>query len=429
MLHNDIGPIPAGWQIKTLPDVCSMQSGGTPPKSEPALWAGELPWVSGKDLKAHRLKDAVDHITLEAAETYSKIAPAGSVLVLVRGMGLANGFAVSVIARPMAFNQDLKALIPKGDGSGSFLMYALTFAGERMLRNVADAAHGTKRLSQDDLDTFRLAIPDPDEQRLIARVLDIAVEAANVEKRAGREAQELKRAAMRELFTRGLRGEPRKETELGPIPESWEVVPFPNAASIAEGQVDPKMEPYASMLHVGPESVERDTGRLLDCKTAKEMQLISGKYLFKPGDVIYSKIRPYLRKAILASFAGICSADMYPLTPKSGFNGHFIHGYLLSDVFTRQAVSQQDRTGIPKLNREQLNSILMPKPDPSEQTAIASILDAIDRKIDLHKRKRAVLEELFKTLLHKLMTGEIRVSDLDLSALPPAAPAPQEASV
>ena len=45
------------------------------------------------------------------------------------------------------------------------------------------------------------------------------------------------------------------------------------------------------------------------------------------------------------------------------------------------------------------------------------ILDAIDRKIDLHRRKRAVLDELFKALLHKLMTGEIRVADLDLSAL------------
>jgi type I restriction enzyme S subunit len=59
---------------------------------------------------------------------------------------------------------------------------------------------------------------------------------------------------------------------------------------------------------------------------------------------------------------------------------------------------------------------LLPKMD--EQREIVEILDAIDRKIDLHKRKRAVLEELFRTLLHKLMTGEIDVNDLDLSALP-----------
>jgi hypothetical protein len=56
-------------------------------------------------------------------------------------------------------------------------------------------------------------------------------------------------------------------------------------------------------------------------------------------------------------------------------------------------------------------------PDPDEQREIVAILDAIDRKIDLHRKKRAVLNELFEALLHKLMTGEIRVADLDLSAL------------
>lgn len=56
-------------------------------------------------------------------------------------------------------------------------------------------------------------------------------------------------------------------------------------------------------------------------------------------------------------------------------------------------------------------------PGVGEQREIVEILDAIDRKIALHQRKRAVLEDLFKALLHKLMTGEIRVADLDLSVL------------
>ena len=169
---TDIGPIPKHWSIESLPDVCAIRSGGTPPKSDAVLWAGDFPWVSGKDLKSNRLTDSIDHITREAAEQYSKIAPAGSVLVLVRGMGLVKGFALSLIERDMAFNQDLKALIPSDRVLGAFLMYALKFAGDRMLQNVADAAHGTKRLSQDDLERFKIPVPPLEEQRAIVSALD-----------------------------------------------------------------------------------------------------------------------------------------------------------------------------------------------------------------------------------------------------------------
>lgn len=73
---------------------------------------------------------------------------------------------------------------------------------------------------------------------------------------------------------------------------------------------------------------------------------------------------------------------------------------------------------MPNLNNTILNNIPIAFPaNTAEQQEIVDILDAIDRKIDLHRRKKAVLEDLFKSLLHKLMTGEIRVDELDLSAL------------
>src|SRR5882672_8206958 len=121
-MHGDFGAIPEQWNVRLLSEVCSMSTGGTPPKNDVSLWSGEVPWVSGKDLKSLRLSDSIDHITRDAAERHSKIAPAGSVLVLVRGMGLANGFALSLIDRPMAFNQDLRALVLNPDLSSAFLM-------------------------------------------------------------------------------------------------------------------------------------------------------------------------------------------------------------------------------------------------------------------------------------------------------------------
>jgi type I restriction enzyme S subunit len=170
--------------------------------------------VSGKDLKSARLSDVVDHITEDAAEAFSAIAPKGTVLALVRGMGLAKGFPISLINRPMAFNQDVKALIPNERIEGAYLLYALTFVAPRVLQSVSDAAHGTKRLSQEDLYNVVIPLPPLDEQRSIVLVLEAVRFGLELAQATEAKSVELKDAAMRELFARGLRGEAQRETEI-----------------------------------------------------------------------------------------------------------------------------------------------------------------------------------------------------------------------
>jgi type I restriction enzyme S subunit len=318
--------------------------------------------------------------------------------------------AIKYLDRPFVRGADgTQVLKPRADIDPLFLYYAC--------RSVDVPSRGYNR----HFSVFKnlgIAVPsEPTEQERIGKVMR-AVEAAHSRQVSLVDTSlSLKRATMRELFTRGLRREPQKETSAGPMPHSWDLVPFDQAVVIAQGQVDPKVEPYASMVHVGPENIEPGTGHLLACRTARDLSLISGKYRFSSGDIVYSKIRPHLNKVAMPPFDGLCSADMYPLRARGGVNARFVFHYLLSDWFLRQAVPHQLRTGIPKINRDELSSTFIPKPSHAEQADVVAILDAIDRKIDLHRRKKAVLEELFKSLLHKLMTGEIRVTDLDLSAL------------
>ncbi len=202
------------------------------------------------------------------------------------------------------------------------------------------------------------------------------------------------------------------------MPESWNLVRGSEAFTIQQGQIDPKTAPFSMMPHIGPENIESNTGRLLALKTNVELGISSGNYLFSAEHVVYSKIRPYLNKAAFPRFQGTCSADMYPLLPdKSHFSTEFIFQYLLSSSFVKQASSHQDRTGIPKINRNQLNSVLLPKPDLPEQDLISGALSDCDKKLDIHIRMATSLRALFRTLLHQLMTAKVRVRDLDLSAL------------
>lgn len=172
--ETQIGLVPESWTIRSISDLCEIWSGGTPRKSVAQYWKGDFPWVSGKDLKKPRLDDAIDHVTAEAVEVGSCLAPENAVLVLVRGMGLAKDLPIAVITRPMAFNQDIKALVSRGEFSGAFLQSAIYSGKQRLLSRIVPSAHGTMTLNLDDIESFLVPCPsDRDEAQEITGILDI----------------------------------------------------------------------------------------------------------------------------------------------------------------------------------------------------------------------------------------------------------------
>ena len=143
------------------------------------------------------------------------------------------------------------------------------------------------------------------------------------------------------------------------------------------------------MPHIGGENIESDTGRIIGVATANELGLISGKYLFSSGDVLYSKIRPNLNKVAVPSFSGICSADIYPLRPNSErLSRDFLAHLLRSRDFLAYTEKHSSRTNIPKLNRESLLSYEAILPPLAEQRRIAEVLDRAEA---LQAKRRAAL--------------------------------------
>ncbi|WP_081922011.1 MULTISPECIES: restriction endonuclease subunit S [Hydrogenophaga] len=171
------------------------------------------------------------------------------------------------------------------------------------------------------------------------------------------------------------------------LPEGWSVERLGNVVTIGSGQVDPREEPYSSMLHVGAEDIESGTGRLLQPQTCSELGLISGKYEFDEHAVIYSKIRPHLNKVCFPGARGVCSADAYPLWPKPNvLLPKYLKYVLLSPDFVKYAVSCSMRTGMPKINREDLLASSIPIPSIREQEEIATILEHWDIAISSTER-------------------------------------------
>ena len=193
------------------------------------------------------------------------------------------------------------------------------------------------------------------------------------------------------------------------LPSGWIKVPLGDICRVVEGQVDPRDPEYRDLPHINGEVIESGSGRLLDLRTAAEDRLISGKYLFEPGMVLYSKLRPYLRKVTIAPSRGVCSADMYPLMfDPLKVDTRFAMLSMLAEPFTRYAVAESRRARMPKLNRAQLLAWKMPLPESviaqrhiadklAEQLAVADTAKraAAERLVAAHHLVDAHLREAF----------------------------------
>ncbi len=200
--ETEIGQMPKSWSPRTILELCEIWSGGTPRKAVTEYWNGDIPWISGKDLKRPTLNDAIDHISASGVEAGSRLAPEGTVLLLVRGMGLAKDLPVAVINRPMAFNQDVKALVSRGPYTGQFLRSAIYAGKERLLGQIVASAHGTMTLNLNDVETFKVACPsDLDEAKDIVTILHTLDRKIDLHRRKREVLEGIFKSLLSELMT------------------------------------------------------------------------------------------------------------------------------------------------------------------------------------------------------------------------------------
>jgi type I restriction enzyme S subunit len=190
---------------------------------------------------------------------------------------------------------------------------------------------------------------------------------------------------------------------------SWPIVGLLEVASITAKLVDPRDSLYADVPLVAPDHVESETGRILAFQSAQAQEAISGKYLVEATDVIYSKIRPYLMKVAIPGRPVLCSADMYPLHCGEKILPDYLKQVLLGNPFTQFAIACSNRTGIPKVNREELAQFRFRLPDLETQRNISSKANIWDDAIATANALHLELERRKQGLMQQLLTGRRRL--------------------
>ncbi len=417
--QTEVGVIPEDWDVKPMAELFTFQNGVNADKS---AYGSGIPFINVLEVITHSTitEDRIPgKIALSAQAINTFAVQHGDVLFnrtseTQEEVGLASVYTGN---ESVVFGGFVIRARPRNHRMvSSFTSYALRSPAIRF--QIVARGQGAVRanIGQQDLSRVQIVLPAKAEQEAIAEVLSDADALIESLEQLIAKKRHVKQGAMQGLLSGkrrlpGFETKPGyKQTEVGVIPEDWQLRPLLTVVRVANGQVDPRIEPYRSMILVGPEHIESATGRLLQQQTAGEQRAISGKYLVKRGDIVYGKINPYLKKVILADFEGLCSADMYPLKPVADVAAGFVFAAILGDHFSKYAESVSVRSGMPKINRIELAEYKMPlPPTKAEQTAIATILSDMDAEIAALEAKLGKARQIKQGMMQELLTGRIRL--------------------
>ncbi len=266
----------------------------------------------------------------------------------------------------------------------------------------------------------KIPLPPLPEQRKIAKVLDTIQKAIEIQDRIIEQAKNLKKSLMQKLFTEGLCGEEQKETEIGLIPKSWKVVRLERVVEFSRKPRNLRIKENDEIPFIPMELIP-DSGKYAGWLMKKYSEISSGTFVFK-DDIIVAKITPSFengKQALLTNLPmefGYATTEVFAFHPKDeDIIREYIFEYLrLPRIRSDLTSKMEGTTGRKRLPRNALENLLIPLPPLEEQKQTAHILSVVDKKIEVEQKRKQSLKELFKTMLHKLMSGEIRLKEVEV---------------
>ena len=367
------------WKTRPLSECGEWVSGGTPSKSVASYWNGDIPWISSKSLKTFDLSDSEDRISQKAVKNGTRLLPKGAVVFVVRGMSLANEFRVGVTTREVAFNQDLRAIIPRSDMDGRFLAQFLR-ARERVIMGMTDnASHGTKRLPTELVETIRVPVPPLSEQRRIAAILDKADSIRRKREEGIRLTEELLRSTFLEMF-----GDPATN------PKNWSSRPLQQLVKWKSGE----FLPAKAMQSTGTHAVYGGNGitGYHDSFMFDKPVIVLGRVGAYCGAVHYTKPKSWVTDNAL--YAAEKSSDL-------------IDGFLVSALHQANLNQYSNSSGQPLISGQRISNVPILVPPLALQQRYCVATKKIDCLLESRQKGLEESKTLFDALVQCAFRGEL----------------------
>lgn len=392
-----------GHPSSTLRPLTTLISSGSTPLGGQSVYLedGPVMLVRSQNVRMNRLDVSdVAYISNEIdSQMQRSVVKHNDVLLNITGASIGRVTRFNLKDTRANVNQHVCIIRPKPDRlSSRYLEY---FLSSPQVQNDINNRHqhgGTRQaLTFAQISEFEIPLPPLSEQKRIADILD----KADAIRRKRQEELDTLSALRSSVFLR-LFGDPRSRQS------DWPEVYLGDVTVLDAPMVDPREEEYIDLIHLGPDRIEKNTGRLLPALTAREEGLISGKFLFDDRYLLYSKIRPYLRKVALPHFKGLCSADVYPIRPvEKVTTREYLFALLISEAFLSYTTSLPSRASIPKLNRKELAAYTFRLPPIELQQQYTEILRSHEHTTETFGKAADESEHLFNALVQRAFKGQL----------------------
>jgi type I restriction enzyme S subunit len=381
-----IETLPSEWEVRPFGEFCDFMGGTQPPKST-FVYQPTVGYV-----RLLQIRDFEDDSKATYIPDKGRVRRIGADDISIARYGASVGRILT--GKEGAINVAIMTTFPNTSVvDKGFLFFVLQHPNfYRYLTGLGGRA-AQAGFNKGEVSRFRFPLPPLPEQKKIAHILSTVQRAIEAQERIIQTTTELKKALMHKLFTEGLRNEPQKQTEIGPVPESWEVVPFDQFATLQRGYDLRKQDFRHGKLPVIGATQTIGYHDTANVKAPGVTVVRSGSSAGKPL---------FISEDFWAHNVVLFVKDFHGNIPK------FVYYKILALDLTqyRQGVA------VPTLNRNTFSAIEVALPRLEEQQEIVDALDSVGTKTEAAERKKAQLQDLFRTLLHELMTAKTRVPDL-----------------
>lgn len=378
------------WRKVRLGDITKWSSGGTPSKSNPSFWNGSIPWLSAKNMPDGWVEDADIKITKQGLDAGSNLAPVNSVLMLVRGSGLFNRRYISIVKKPVAFNQDVKCIEAGKQILPVFLYYLLRGYDAQLVGMLETTGIGAGKFDTKRLQEMPVCIPPLSEQRAIAAVLSALDDKIELNNRINQKLEEMAQAIFKSWF---VEFEPFQdgelvESELGLIPKGWRTGTL---------------------------------GELVTVKYGKDHKKLSDGLIptFGSGGIMRYVEKPlYSGESVLIPRKGTLNNVIYINEPFWTVDTMFytemrvknIAKFIYFFVSSNDLAAMNSGSAVPSMTVDILNNLKVVIPHQSNFDEFESAVSSLFLQQQCLAKENQQLASLRDTLLPKLMSGELRVS-------------------
>lgn len=382
------------WRIESLDQIFALASGTTPSRAKIQYFQnGTHNWVKTTDLNNAEIAETEERVTdLALEETSLKKYPRGTVLIALYG-GFNQIGRTGLLKVEAAINQALVALPPNSDRVEPYFL--LCFLNRNVLswRRVAASSRKDPNLTQNDVAKFHFAFPHIQEQRKIGAFLSTVDEKIRQLSNKKKLLLKYKKGLMQQIFKQKIRF-----NDNGVFFSDWEDVLFHDIVELRNEKFDSAAGDSRECLEL--EHLDQGTGKLLGTADSKTQKSI--KNVFFSGDILFGKLRPYLRKYWYATFDGVCSSEIWVFKPRQAYQSRFVF-YLVQSATFFQAVNISSGSKMPRAEWDVVSKYYFSVPtDEKEQLKIADFLSRVDEKIDLIRQQLEKTETFKKGLLQKM---------------------------